>query len=349
MNQEYLKSLLNNLTKEETEKTLHANSRVLLVDSMNTFIRCFAMVNHINPNGNHTGGLTGFIKSVAYAIRIIQPTKVVLVFDGPGSTTNKKNLYPAYKGNRNINRITNWDIFDNKDEEVESMANQLMRLVEYMKLLPVHMLSIEKIEADDVIGYLCGQLYDKCESIHIMSADTDFYQLVNDKVQVYSPVKKKFYTPSLIREEYGLHPHNYLTYKILMGDSADNLPGIEGLGKKKIAKIFPDIFGEKNYSLDELLKYNKTILSNHMINTRVDACTGQLKINEILMNIIEPNIDENVKSFILEKIHLPVHYNKMKFITMWNNDKLGGQINVDYYLDNNFKYLQNFKEQNDIK
>jgi len=66
------------------------------------------MINHINPDGHHIGGLTGFLKSVGYAIKMIEPTKVVIVFDGVGGSNNKRNLYPEYKANRNKNRMTNY-------------------------------------------------------------------------------------------------------------------------------------------------------------------------------------------------------------------------------------------------
>jgi 5'-3' exonuclease len=76
----------------------HKNSRVLVIDSMNTFLRCFCVVNVMNINGHHVGGMTGFLKSIGYAIKLIQPTRVILVFDGIGGSNNRKNLYPDYKG-----------------------------------------------------------------------------------------------------------------------------------------------------------------------------------------------------------------------------------------------------------
>ena len=148
-----LKQMLDNI-KNTKEEPLHSHSRVLLVDSMNTFLRSFAMINHINPSGAHIGGLTGFLKSIGFAIRHVKPTRVILVFDGTGSTTNKKNLFADYKANRKIQRITNWEGFDDKEEESASIENQILRLIQYLRCLPVDLLSIDKVEADDVIAYL---------------------------------------------------------------------------------------------------------------------------------------------------------------------------------------------------
>ena len=65
---------------------------VLIIDGLNCFLRAFTMINHINQEGIHIGGLTGFLKLIGYAIKLIDPTKVVIVFDGAGSSNSKRNL-----------------------------------------------------------------------------------------------------------------------------------------------------------------------------------------------------------------------------------------------------------------
>jgi 5'-3' exonuclease len=132
MNKAY-QDILNNLHEGSTLEPLHLNSRVLLIDSMNTFLRSFAMIPAINPQGNHVGGLVGFMKSLGYAIKLIQPTRVVLVFDGQGNITNRRNTYSEYKANRQIKRITNFNVFSTLEEESESVSTQMMRLLDYLK------------------------------------------------------------------------------------------------------------------------------------------------------------------------------------------------------------------------
>ena len=68
--------------------------------------------------------------------------------------------------------------------------------------------------------------FDAAKEVHIMSADKDFLQLVSNKVRVYSPVKKKIYKPKDVLEEFGVSCYNFVNYKILMGDTSDNLPDI---------------------------------------------------------------------------------------------------------------------------
>jgi 5'-3' exonuclease len=170
-------SIIENL-KDGVEEKSKPNDSVLMIDSMNTFFRCFSIINHLNPNGDHIGGLTGFLKSIGYIIRLLKPTKVILVFDGEGSSTNKRYLYPEYKLNRDVQTIRNWG-FEKKEDEVEAMTSQLVRLIEYCELLPVQMLSINKIEADDVMGHLATRFP---SYVTIMSADQDFLQLASVKI-----------------------------------------------------------------------------------------------------------------------------------------------------------------------
>ncbi len=91
---------------------LSVNSRVLILDGLNTFLRCFAVIRHINISGNPIGGLTGFLRSLSYMMGLVKPTRVIVVFDGQGNSTNKKYLYPEYKANRGHTRVTNWDAYE---------------------------------------------------------------------------------------------------------------------------------------------------------------------------------------------------------------------------------------------
>lgn len=273
MNKNY-QNILDNLHEGSDMEPLQLNSRVLLIDSMNTFLRSFAIIPAINPQGNHIGGLVGFMKSLGYAIKLIQPTRVILVFDGQGNITNRRNTYSEYKANRQIKRITNFNVFSTLEEESDSVSSQMMRLLDYLKTLPVNISIIDKIEADDTIAYLSQKLKD---DVIIYSADQDFLQLVNKRITVYSPIKKKFYRPQDVFDQYGLYPQNFITMKCLMGDKSDNLPGVKGLGPKKLFKYFPELGGNKQFTLNEA--YNKATekVEEHGIYGNVHLFKKQLE------------------------------------------------------------------------
>lgn len=336
MNKEYQK-IFDSLKSEKVEESL--NSRVLLIDGLNTFLRAFTAIGWVNKDLSHIGGLTGFLRSLGYIIKLVRPTRVIVVFDGQGSSTNKRYIYPEYKANRGLNRVTNWDSFESQKDESEAITSQIVRLVYYLKTLPVDLISIDKIEADDVIGYIAGKLDGE---ITIMSSDKDYLQLVSDKISVYSPTKKKFYDRDLVLSEFGVTPKNFLTQKILLGDSGDNVPGVKGLGSKTMLKSFPELGTEQEISLDDILSKCE---GKKKIFESIKNYEFQLRINKRLMDLKDPNIPEEaieeINSVLLEAKKA---FHSQDFLDLYREDELGNSIpNVSMWLFNHFNELAKYK------
>jgi DNA polymerase-1 len=336
MNKEYQK-IFDSLKSEKVEESL--NSRVLLIDGLNTFLRAFTAIGWVNKDLSHIGGLTGFLRSLGYIIKLVRPTRVIIAFDGQGSSTNKRYIYPDYKANRGLNRVTNWDSFESQKDESEAITSQIVRLIYYLKTLPVDLISIDKIEADDVIGYITGKLDGE---VTIMSSDKDYLQLVSDKITVYSPTKKKFYDRDLVLSEFGVTPKNFLTQKILLGDSGDNVPGVKGLGSKTMLKSFPELGTEKEISLDDILSKCE---DKKKIFESIKNYEFQLRINKRLMDLKDPNIPEEaieeINSVLLEAKKV---FNSQDFLDLYREDELGNSIpNVSMWLFNHFNELAKYK------
>ena len=321
-------------------------SSILIIDGLNTFLRSFTMINHMNPDGHHIGGLTGFLKSVGYAIRMSDPTKVVIVFDGVGGSSARRNLFPAYKANRNTSRMTNYSIFSSKDEETESINNQISRLIQYLQCLPVTVISIDGLEADDIIGYLANkfQAYEETARVTIMSADKDFLQLISDKVHCYSPTKKKIYTPKDVLEEFGVSSNNFLNYKILMGDQSDNIPGITGLGPKKLIKLFPELLSNTKIELDEIISLSADKVDENKLYLAVVERRHQLFINQQLMSLNGSFLSPENKQLVKDAFNNSYELNIPIFLQLYSNDKLGESIpNTSSWLTQLFGYPNSFK------
>jgi 5'-3' exonuclease len=332
------------LAKIQQSEPRKLNDHILVIDAMNTFIRNFTMINLMNPQGSHVGGLVGFLKSLGFLVRTFEPTRVVVVFDGPGSTAARKNINSDYKANRQLTRITNWEIYDNKDQEYASMSAQIERLVEYLHMLPVDLLAIDKVEADDVIAYI-GKQFDQSK-VTIVSSDKDFMQIVNDRVQIYSPVKKKVYGPVEVLEEQGVLPSNYLIVKSLLGDNSDNLSGVKGLGIKGILKHFPKLIDTPNMDLDYVYETCEEGVEKTKVLAKILERKHAVDQNHGLMNLMEPQLSDRQISIILDVLEMPCQQlNATAFMLMLQQDNIQHGItkNTESWLET-FRYLLTVKK-----
>ena len=333
------------LNKVQPSAPRKVNDHILVIDALNTFIRSFTMINMMNPSGAHVGGMVGFLKSLGFLTRTFEPTRVVIVFDGPGSSAARKNINSDYKANRDITRITNWEIFDKKDDEYASMSAQIERLVEYLQMLPVDMISMPKVEADDVIAYI-GQQFGDTNKVTIVSSDKDFLQIVNENVEVYSPIKKKVYGPAEVKEEVGVLAENYLVMKSLLGDNSDNLPGVKGLGPKGIFKHFPDLIDKPGTDLEYVFEICEAGVEKNKVFQKILTNYDRVWQNHDLMNLMEPRLSDTQKVLILDLMDgCPSQLNVMAFLLMLKHDNIEQGItkNTESWLEN-FRYLLTVKK-----
>lgn len=340
MNKDLLLKIVNDL--DENSFIQPPQNRILICDALNLFFRNFSAINKVNSNGHHVGGLGGFFRSLGFLIKTIQPTKVYMVFDGMGSSQNRKNIIPEYKSGRNIQRITNWDVFESLEEEDDSKVNQITRIIQYLQTLPVHTISRDRAEADDIIAYLSHKLpINDEDKVFIVSSDKDYLQLVNDQVIVYRPIEKEYYTAETVKEKFGVEPNNFILYKLLLGDSSDAVGGIKGLGAKSLPKRFPELF-ERHITFDELLDISEAKLKEHVIYARVLHDIKNLEDKYKIMDLSKPMLTEEDTLYIDEfiKENKPL-YEPKYFVKMYNEDHLGNLIqNVEIWLKNNFNNLK---------
>ena len=296
--------------KEEQKKYEEAgsDSHVLLIDGTNTYIRCFAASNQMDDNGDHIGGVVGFLKSIGAATRAFKPSRVVVVFDGKGGSQRRRKIYKEYKENRRtMEKLNRTYDFATRDEEGTSMKHQMGILIELLKTLPVTVLAVENIEADDTIAYISTMVQERGGNSVILSTDRDFLQLVNEKCKVYNPVKKKLYGEREVIDDYGIHPNNFIIYRTIEGDTSDNITGVKGVAKKTLIKNFPYLVEDKSSTIEQLLEdcsedgkpKNKScekILTAHE--------EGILERNHQLMDLEHVNIAGSTKLRIINQYDL---------------------------------------------
>jgi 5'-3' exonuclease len=166
-------SLFENI-KEDVGSGLqkNINSDILLVDGLNTYIRSFMAIPSLNDDGLHTGGIAGFLKSVGFAIKLLSPTRVIIVFDGKGGSQKRRKIYPGYKNGRKTDIKLNRNYEELSSSQIESVnfKKELIRTVNYLDTLPVTVMAIDQIEADDTIAYLARDTF-KDSNVTIMSTE----------------------------------------------------------------------------------------------------------------------------------------------------------------------------------
>jgi DNA polymerase I len=346
MNERLLR-LYDEVTKNRSvsNEAIHSDDRVLIVDGLNTYIRVFSAVPALNDDGDHVGGVVGFLRSIAALVRQFKPTRCVLVFDGKGGSARRKKVFSNYKANRAVKtKFNRHEEFANIEDEQASMKAQFSRMVEYLQTLPVTLISIDHVEADDVIAYLAQETFAKSERVIISSTDRDFLQLISDRVQVWSPVKKKLYDKRSLQEEYLVHPNNYLTYRTVIGDKSDNIPGVNGVALKTLVKLFPELTEEAQVDVDMLVDKATQIKGKAAI-TLAEAKT-QLDMNWDLMQLKDVDIPANTKLLVHDIAHRPINkMNQLEFKKMFMRDKLYTVIkDVDFWLRDTFLSLTAYSQ-----
>ena len=339
-----MKELYKNILQEvENERDFNENksrnSKVLIIDGLNTFIRSWSVNPTMNEDGDHTGGVVGSLKSIGYQIKKFNPTRVILTFDGKGGNKNRKKVFEGYKQDRGKNRFrVNRQYSDLMSEEEErlSMKQQFVWLNDILNYLPIKTMIYEGVEADDVIGYLTTQITKKDETneeVIIVSTDKDFLQLVTERVKVFSPTKKKLYDRQAVFDEFGIWPQNILLYRTLDGDKSDNIPGIKGCGLKSVLKRFPELSEDRKVTFEELFKLAEEKQGKLKIYNTILENKETILRNETLMKLTDLHIPTDTKLKILDRFNEnDIQFKKTDFI----------KIGTKYKILQNWQGIQNW-------
>ena len=340
-------SIWENLKAEKKlaqEKGINAVTKkeVLIVDAMNTFLRCFMAIPTMNEDGLHTGGISGFLKSIGYAIKQYQPDRCILVFDGVGGSLKRRKIYSDYKAHRKTKIRLNRVYEDNLTDEDISMQKQLQRLVSYLQCLPVNVLIIDNVEADDVIAHLTLDEFKEWNST-IMSADKDFLQIVNDHVKVWSPTKKRLYGPQDVLNEYGISSENFVYYRTLDGDTSDNVPGIRGCGLKTIIKAFP-MLADNKVELSVLKEYATANVGKLKVYDTIVENWSDVERNYALMQLTDTALTTMSQLHVKEVMDNPIpKLNRFELTRQMASDNLTNTIpNLNYWVNECFNKLNGF-------
>ena len=333
--------MFNNLSETPTKDV---NDKVMIVDGLNLFIRCFGAVPTLNDDGEHVGGITGCLLSLGALIRKNKPTRVLVVFDGKGGSTRRKKMYKGYKeGRTGLTKVNRLVGYEDLEDQAESMKRNFNGLIKYLELLPVDLCYIDYIEADDIMAYAARHIFKK--EVLIVSSDKDFLQLVDDRISVYLPTKKKMMYKDDVKELYGVPSKNLVYYRIFDGDKSDNIPGVKGIGPKTLINKL-DFLQSDGLTLDTLLE-RVSQLDDEKLKTKILDNTDTLKLNYDLMQLSEPIIGSSITSNVRAIIESPINQlNSFQFKKEFMVDKLYTAFkNVETWLVNTWGDLDKYSKQ----
>jgi DNA polymerase I len=202
--------------------------RLLLVDGSSYLYRAFhAMPDLRNRAGEPTGAIYGMVNMLRrlradYHTDDIVHNCIACVFDAPGKTF-RDDIYPEYKANR--------------ASMPEDLAAQIPHIHEVTRAMGWPIVMEPGIEADDVIGTLAVVALEQgFDEVIVSTGDKDMAQLVNEKVRLVDTMKNAVMTRDSVFEKFGVYPEQIVDYLTLVGDTVDNVPGVEKVGPKTAAK-----------------------------------------------------------------------------------------------------------------
>ncbi|MGM8213887.1 5'-3' exonuclease, partial [Virgibacillus sp. W0430] len=258
----------------------------------------------IAKNGLPTNGVYQFIRYFMDAQEKFKPTHIICCWD-MGSKTFRTEMYKEYKANR--------------AEPPTELVPQFQLAKEVIDIFNIPNIGLENYEADDCIGTLANK-YAPVDNVTILTGDHDMLQLVKESIDV-AIMKKgqgnyEIYTNENFYDKKGIHPWQVVDFKGLTGDSADNYPGVKGIGEKTALKLL-----KEHDTIDNLLE-NLEVLSptvQSRIKTNIDMLNLSRQLAEIKCDIpitchIEQAVWDVDKRGVKEKFILLEYDNLAKLI-----------------------------------
>ncbi len=248
--------------------------KLLLIDGHYYVYRSFFAIRDLkNHQGEPTNAIYGFVKTVRRMLKDLQPDRAAVIWD-MGIPKRRTDLQPAYK--------------EQRAEMPDEMRPQLSFIQNLVPLLGLASLSLPDTEADDLIASYAVAARARDAEVVLATNDKDLFQLVDDHVHVYSTNKADLRVPSdtftllgaeAVLKKWGVTPPQIADVLSLIGDSADNIPGVNGLGPKGAATLLAT-----HGSLDAILA-DLDAVKNERIREKLKAARAQIEQNREMVRL----------------------------------------------------------------
>ena len=259
---------------------------VTIIDTFGFFFRSFyALPQHLkNKDGFPTGLLTGFTNFISTLEKQHDSDYIIFAIDTKGDTFRNE-IDPNYKANRK--------------SPPEELTMQLPVAISWIDKMGYKTLGMSGFEADDMIATVTHLAKQKGYTVRVVSHDKDLYQLIDDgQVTVIDAIKRKTMDEDACFEKYGITPSQFIDYQSILGDTADNVPGVKGIGKvgaEKLLKeygtldnIYENIDAIKGATQKKLIESKENAyMSKELVTLKPDVFT-EFDFEEYKMDIEHP-------------------------------------------------------------
>jgi DNA polymerase-1 len=230
---------------------------LVLVDASSYLYRAFhALPGLSNSRGESTGAVLGVLNMLAKFFKECRPKRIALVFDAPGKTFRDE-LFAQYKAHRT--------------PMSEDLRPQIEPLLAILRAQGLPLLRVEGVEADDVIGTLACRAASAGQRVLISTGDKDMAQLVDGSITLVNTMSNTVLDRAGVKAKFDVFPEQIIDYLALVGDSSDNIPGIDKVGPKTAAKLLNQ-YG----TLDNLIQHVDEVAGKVGENLRAGLATLEL-------------------------------------------------------------------------
>ncbi len=228
------------------------HGRLVLVDGSWLVFRAFFALpaSLVTSGGLQTNAVLGFANMFRKLFSGRHPSAGAVIFDAPGPTTRHEQL-PSYKADRG--------------PMPPALAAQLPYIRRLVEAQGFPVVTVPGVEGDDLIGTLCQQAVDAGHEVWIVAGDKDFAQLIGPSVRMFDPMRDVVFDAELVYKKWGVKPDQIVDLLALMGDAADNIPGVAGIGQKGATDLL-NAHGSLEgiyHHLDALPARQRTALTTH--------------------------------------------------------------------------------------
>ena len=306
---------------------------ITVIDTFGFLFRSyFALPPLKSKDGFPTGLLTGFINFIANIGKDFQTDYIVFALDAKGDTFRNE-LYDGYKAQR--------------PAVPEDLLKQLPIAISWIEQMGFKTAIRTGFEADDIVASIAQDAKMKGLEVRVVSHDKDLYQLIEDNcIYLFDPIKKVVINEAMCLEKYGVHPNQFTDYQSLLGDSADNIPGVKGVGAKTAEALIQQ-FGTLENIYDNLenieKKRWKTLLEDSremaFISKQLVTLSRDCHVIDNLDEFILPSenpilkISDILQKYDMSKVLDRVNKNGMSFKTQIPIEK-EKTTNIEYILLN---------------